>query len=1102
MNIENHQNDNLYKAFGLFIEAFRPYIVSLLYAHKKDRWPAHYAESLNPGQQLAQWNEGLRNGKAPEQMIDYGNLKGFALRFRNELREDFGKDAMSLATWFDEIAGTRNKLAHFDAIDQDDFDSTFIHLKKIAKALKMDELEQELTKLKEGKAESKITAPQTVAQSPTPAAGVARPWFEVVSPQLDIRQGKLDESVFAANLAEVALGNGREVYNNPVMFFSKTYFTAGLKSIARRVIQGLNGSADAENRVISLQTGFGGGKTHTLISLYHLCKMGRNAANSAYTAHLLESTGKPEFESAKVAVFTNTTNDAANGRKTEDGLHIQTIWGEIAYQLGGRAAYSIVSQNDAMHIAPAGLMKTVLENCQPALILIDELADYCVKASARKVGNSNLAEQTISFMQELTEAVAGVAHCMLVVTLPASPQEVGTTAEAHTILNALQKRVSRVGADTQPVADDEIYQVIRRRLFDTIEDEGAVEACASKYLDYYQSLSKELPGHVTKAEYKKKIIQAYPFHPELIDVFRIRWASHHDFQRTRGALRLLAAIVSDLWQRRQSLPGANLLIHSSQVNFANLDALTGQLKKLHGNGYDAVITADVAGTASNAFKIDGNKPEYGQYYLTQGIASVILLNTFGSEGANKGVSVKDIKLNLLSPDGFNHNSVNGALDELEAMAHYLYYAQTGADGKRYWFHTKPNIKILINQAKADVSGKDIEHDILKRLRENTKSSSIFRILVDPPMDEVPEQKQPTLIFLHPRHSATQHLVEGETKSTIERIATKKGNSERIYRNTILFLAADEPVLANLQGEIREYLACQKTSTDYKHQLDKEQLEEVGKRTVEAGKKAEQRLAETYSLVMKHSAKQGIAIHHLKQHRDSLERQIPDVLYPALKDEEWLLESVGLGLLRTHNLLPTTDRNIKAKDVYEAFLRFDDKPMVRAARGVQESIHRYCFNGEYCIAAGDGQTFNRYFLSEEVLGFNIEDDNYWLLDKSKKPVPQPMTPPTGESGPTVVDNLITGEGSIRTGTDGSGSAPTEEVVKAFHALIVQGKVPVERYTELFNYFIAPFTQSGNRVEIEMKFRIVSTAGSPLDESKPLYKNAKEAAKQLGLGFVGE
>ena len=184
---------------------------------------------------------------------------------------------------------------------------------------------------------------------------------------MDIKQGRLDESVFAANLAEVALGNGREIYSNPGVFFSKTYFTAGLKNVAKTVLKGLNGKEDAENRVISLQTGFGGGKTHTLISLYHLSKWGKNAINSNYTKDLLEFTGTPEFNSANIAVFTNTTNDPANGRQAEDGVHIQTIWGELAYQLGGKSAYELVRKNDEQLIAPAGIFKLGIGSMQTSV---------------------------------------------------------------------------------------------------------------------------------------------------------------------------------------------------------------------------------------------------------------------------------------------------------------------------------------------------------------------------------------------------------------------------------------------------------------------------------------------------------------------------------------------------------------------------------------------------------------------------------------------------------------------------------------------------------------------------------------------------------------
>lgn len=1092
MQITDAQRDTMFKALGLFIEGFRPYVVALLQESDGERWPARYAEALGT-QQKDHWNESLRKNTSPEALIDYNNLKGFAIRFRDLLRGDFGKDVNKLPTWLDEIAECRNALVHFSAIDQDTYDRVFLDLKSIVRTLGMAALEEELDRMKSG---VPLSAPVAVTSAPQGRSLQLRPWFEVVMPHLDIREGRLDESVFAANLSDVALDRGREIYQNPVMFFSKTFFTAGLKQIAKRVVQGLNGQEDAENRVVSLQTGFGGGKTHTLISLYHLCRMGSRASQSADMRPLIDHTGLPAFEQAQIAVFTNATNDAASGRLTPESIHLQTIWGEIAYQLGGAAAYALVAQNDAQLIAPAGRMKAVLEMTQPALILIDELADYCVKASGRKVGNSSLADQTISFMQELTEAVSQVPSCVLVVTLPASPQEVGNTPEAQAILNSLQKRVSRVGADAQPVADDEIYEVIRRRLFDSILDQDAVSATASSYLAMYQELAREVPAHATRSEYRRKIEQAYPFHPELIDVFRVRWASHSDFQRTRGALRLLAAIVSDLWKRSQNLPGSNLLIDAGHANFANLDALSGQLKRLFGSGYDAVITADVAGTSSNAFKIDGDKPEYGQVLLTQRTSAAILLNSFGSEGSNKGISIPELKLNLLSPGGgVNHNSINGALDELEGKAHYLYAAQVGSSGKRFWFHTKPNINILITNAKSDVRPKDIESEVLRRLADQVKAGGAFKILVDPATDDIPEQKQPTLVVMAPQYATQPASIGADLAAMIGRIATKKGNSERIYRNTILFLVPAEAAYGTLQSDAREWLACQKIAQEYRTQLEGDQKAELGKRIEEANRKVEKSLAATYCIVLKHRAKQGLETLVVKQFRENLERQISEIIAPALKEEEWVLDGIGLNALATHNLLPTADRPIKVKDVYEAFLRFDDKPMVTGPKALQGSLERYCYNGDFCIASGDGASFTRYFYKERIEYFGVEDERFWLLHPAMLPAPEPVplpVPPSNGGTPPMP-----GEG----GANPLPPTPQskEEGTKALEQLVVHGKVSLEQYYQLLQSFIAPFTTSGNRVEIEVRFTMHSSAGSPLDESKPLYKNAKEAAKQLGLNF---
>jgi hypothetical protein len=1097
--IQQIQQDNLFKAFGLFIEAFRPYAVEVLSKEAGDRWPAWFVEALFP-QQRDNWNQGLRSGSSPESLIDYPYLKSFAIKYKDLLRADFGKDTNKLATQLETIYEVRNKLAHFQAITDDEFAETFINMKKIARTLGMDELEEVLAGLQEAKSEKEAVTSSALSPNPT-SSGTLLPWFRVVTPHMDIKQGRLDESVFAANLAEVALGNGREIYSNPAMFFSKTFFTAGLRNVAKTVLKGLNGKEDAENRVISLQTGFGGGKTHTLISLFHLAKWGKNAIHSSYTKELLTYTGDPEFESANIAVFTNTTNDPANGRQAADGIHIQTIWGELAYQLGGREAYEIVRKNDEGLIAPAGIFKQVLERCKPALILVDELADYCVKASARKAGSSSLADQTISFMQELTEAVSGTNNCVAVITLPASVQEVGNTPEAQSILTSLQKRVSRVGADTQPVADEEIYEVIRRRLFEDIGDKNAIESVAAQYMGMYQEYWSELPPNANKSEYKQKIIKSYPFHPELIDVFRVRWASHHDFQRTRGVLRLLAAIVSDLWKRQQNLPGENAMIHTGVINFGNLDALSGQLKKLYGNGYDSVISADVSGSSSNAFKVDSAKSEYGHWNLTQSISSVILMNSFGSEGTNKGISVPELKLNLLTPNGFNHNSVNGALDEVESHAYYLYYAQSSSAGKRYWFHTKPNINILINQAKGDIHPNDITAEVINRLQQKVRNVQLFNVLVNP-SDDIPEQLKPTLLILSPVHLAKANGINGKTLPTIEKIATKKGNSERIYRNTLLFLVCSELGIGKMQSEAREYLACQKINAEYNSQLEPEQRQDLKKRMDDASRGLEGAIVAAYSIVVKYSAKKGADVLQVRQFRESIDNQINTNIINALKEEEWLLDAVGLSTLNINNLLPTVDVSIKSKDVYEAFLRFDDKPMITGKEAVSRSLQRYCTNGEFCIATGDGKAFSRYFLRETIPFFDVEDSTYWLVDKSLKPVAQPQ--PTGKIDDNEQEGLSVNEPSSSNDSkpenDNVIQPDVQPETKRFKSITISGKVPLEHYTQLFNSFIMPLAQ--NNIEIEIKIKGKSTQSKPLTESSQEYKIAKESAKQLGLHFDEE
>lgn len=1079
--MKNNRN-NLDKALGQFIEAIRLFLVSELKREYGKSWELEYYNALSE-KQKSDWDNQSKGGRETSSLIDFNNLSTFAIKEKKFLQKFFGRDANNLPSKFNEITDARNMLAHYDDWDNDIAETAFLHMIGITKTLSMNELENEIRNLKENKsveeqiAEEKKTSP--AVKTSTTA------WFNNVKPHLDIRQGNLDESVFAADLAEVSSGSGREVYSNRSLFFDKTYFTEGLTNISNRVIKGLNGDEDGENRVISLQTGFGGGKTHTLISLYHLVKAGKDISINAKVSEKLSV--KPKYEKVNIAVFTNKTNDPTQGREI-DGLHIKTIWGELAYQLGGKELYEKIRPNDEARTAPKGLFLDILKSAAPSLILIDELADYCVAAAGITVGSTTLSDQTISFMQEFTEAVSRVKNSVAVITLPASAQEVANSSQAAAILQSLESRVKRVGADTKPVAEEEIFEVIRHRLFEGIGDREVTESVLASYSEMYQNLRTELPSRSNKSEYVEMMRRSYPFHPELINIFKDKWASHPQFQRTRGVLRLLASIVSDLWKRRNSLVGNHTLIHPSHIQLDNLDTLTGEIKKLYGLGYDAVISSDVCGINSNAYQIDQDKPSFMEYNLTQGISEAIFLNSFGSKGVNRGITVKELKLQLLVPDGFNHNSINSSLDELQNKAYYLYYSQSGASEQRFWFHTKPNLNILINNAISDIKNERIESQIVNLLEEKGSKVTKIKTIVNPKGD-IPELKSPTLIIIHPSLS---HNGNKKLETYIKEIATKKGNSDRVYRNTILFLSVSSHGKAVLYNAIREYLACQKIKDEYQDTLEEDQKTDLKNRTEDAKQKMQHELVTAYNQIHKYSASKGIESIELQQFSDSLDRQISTNLLDKLKDEEYLLESIGHNTLRKNNLLPKDGKPFQAKQVLEAFLRYDDKPMIVDKSAVQDSLLKYCYNKQFAIGSKSTENWTKMFFGETIPMFDIEDETYWLVSSDdfetwSQGQAKPVNTPGGD------DTTSTGEGTGDTRIGGGGDDPGEE--KRISILTVSGTTNAIGFNQLFSSFIMPLKE--NDVKIEFKITAKSNKNYPITENSQQYKIVKESASQMGF-----
>lgn len=1093
-------NDKIHKALGIFLDAMRPFVVSFLKQQfPNEPWEGLFFAKLKPAKQ-ATWNQAMRaqgENQSCMYFIDYSNLTDFAIGFKRELSAEFGSPdkANKFISYLQELKDIRNKCNHYQTLDNEEVEGAYLYIKQAAKLMKMDELVTEIDNIK-GQVQTVIQPIASASQSSTTIQVNVREdapipaWFTNVYPHYDIRNGALDESVFAANLSEVAMGIGQEVYSNPTMFFEKTYITAGLRDIANRVIRALNGE-ESENRVVSLQTGFGGGKTHTLISLFHIAKAGRSLLNSAYTANLLQEGVTPDFENAKVAVFTNNTTDVIQGRTTDDGITIYTLWGELAYQLGGVEGYNKVRANDENRTAPtSSIFKPILKQNTPSLILIDELADYCNKANGTIVGKGTLYTQTVSFLQTLTESVAAVPKCVLIATLPASATEVASSDIGQQILSSLENRIVRVGTGVKPVDDEEIFEVVRRRLFENIGNPEVIEQVLARYKNTYHNRRSDLPVEADRIEYINKMRKAYPFQPELIDMFRLKWGNDSRFQRTRGVLRLLASIIKDLWNRRGSLSGSQALIHTSDVNLANLPTLTGTITSLMGSQWETVMHADIIGTSSNAYKIDNEDPQSNtcKYSLAQGIATTLLMGSIGCT-QSKGLSIEQLKLCMLRPSAFQHSEINNALNKLEQVAYYLYATNVGT--KNYWFQAKPNINILINSAKSEITANDVKAEILKRLNSQINGNSKLRVLINPSSD-VPEQKSLTLVVLGPDYATQANSISKKVQNFVEQIATKKGTIQRIFRNTIFYLTCSENQLGLLQSKLTEYLACERVQQEYSGQLDADQKRDIVDKKNDANTQANTQLISVYNIAMRYSVTDGLEAIELHDFARDIQTQITEKLMDAIIEEEWLIRSIGVGTLKANRLYPTVDTPINVTALYEAFLQYDDKPMITSRDAVVNTIQKYCYNGEFNVAFGEEGNYSRIYHREDVFGLNIEDRQYWLVDKSILPKREEPTQPETP--------FISNEESVTDGSTEQTSETPTVYVRKFKSIKVSGKVPVEQWTQLFSSFIVPLNQ--NNLEIEVSFKAKSTSAKPLDESTQIYKVVKESAQQLGLKLEEE
>lgn len=638
-----------------------------------------------------------------------------------------------------------------------------------------------------------------------------KPWREIAIPHNDVLQGSFQQSEFAADITQVAQGRAHPEYQDARQFFARTFITEGMRllltAVARRLC-GLGGEP-----VIQLQTAFGGGKTHTMLAVYHLANHHDRTQQLEGIPTLLDQAGISDLPRARVAVLDGINLSVSRGKAHGD-ITAHTLWGELAWQLAGADGYALVDAEDKSGTAPGkDTLIALLQQAAPCVVLIDELQKYFSDLSQEGLPAGSFAAN-IKFIQALTEAFKAVPTAVLLASLPASLLK-GGAGFGQVALDALEKHFNRVNAVWKPAAAEEAFEIIRRRLFEKTGERAEIEQVCRAFQKLYNEHDGDFPPECQSAQYLDRLCRSYPIHPEIFDRLYHTWSTLDNFQRTRGVLQYLAIVIHRLWVNNNQdgliLPGS-LPLEDGEVQNKSIQYLPG--------GWEAIMTREVAGKPSIPYHIDGGKKEdsrFGAVQAAQRVMCTIFLATAPEDGRQnvRGIDTAHILLGTVQP-GQNVGIFKDVLKRLQDSLHYLY-----TDQDRYWLDTKPSLRREAEGRKSNFTMADLRDEQKKRVQDTLAKGRYFaHIHYFAPSADIPDDWLLRLVVLPPEagYSRSEKETAAAFKAAAE-ILEKRGEQARQKRNRLLFFAIDGDTKARLDDATRTYLAWKSIN----HDIDEEKL---------------------------------------------------------------------------------------------------------------------------------------------------------------------------------------------------------------------------------------------------------------------------------------
>ena len=625
---------------------------------------------------------------------------------------------------------------------------------------------------------------------------------ETCTPRHDVLSGELRDEMFAASLSEVVRGEAHEIYQDPDRFFSNTYPTARVRSFLNEVVGRLSGKDSTAAAFFRLDTPFGGGKTHTLISLYHL--LVSQASLQSLRAMGVEPANMPSEPVKTVTIVGGDLNPADGVWKGEALVH--HIWGEIAYQLGGDEGYELVRKADQQGIAPGPQFLDTLSGDSPILFMIDEPAEYM-----RRMGNS--AGQLPAFLKTLSEWVTvSNRPRALVLTLAWNPESqqgqrdafVTETEDLIATLDdtfkELQSVINRPARVVTPAQRQDIEPILRKRLFDSVDMTVAAHTADAYFAALREAAGRDtsLPSEVVQASYRKHLEDAYPFHPSFIEVLDGKLATVPNFQRTRGALRLVARVIRRMWENKQNDVS---LVHPFCIDLSDPEIVEELVGRLDRPAYSSVVSYDVASPTGSAHAQEIDRKSFaGHPPYTQRVATALLVHSLPDPPA-RGANLNELLASTLTPNS-DPAHLKRALEYLSNEAWHLDY-----EGTRYTFRTEPSLnKIVLDETQA-ISQHDARTEVDRRVRQIWRTAGLEVRYFPDATEDLADAISGRLVLMH-WDTADITSTRIAVPAKVNELANYKGVQQdyRRYRNTLFFLVADADRVDSMLQASRRWLA--------------------------------------------------------------------------------------------------------------------------------------------------------------------------------------------------------------------------------------------------------------------------------------------------------